>query len=51
MTKEASFLNVSIRNPNYRGEADPPITPLEKQKLGFPIKNFGNDGGGWIPDY
>jgi len=39
------------------GAFRPPYNPprkkqkKEKQKLGFPIKDFGNDGGGGFPEW
>ncbi len=38
-----SFLNGSIRN-LYNGRGHPYASKKKKQKRGFPIKNFGNDG-------
>ena len=47
-----SFLNVFIRNLN-KGVKNPYNSQLKdkekKQKRGFPIKDFGNDGGGRFP--
>ena len=39
-----SFLNGSIRNPD-NGREHPYGSKKKKQKLGFPIKDFGNDRG------
>jgi len=43
MTDEASPLNGSTRGPEVLKQKK------EKQKLGFPIKDFGNDGKGMSP--